>query len=278
MRQPILNSLSLDAVAQTAEGLIIPGFQKGDGGLLVSFTLNPLRDIRINYKKTGVGLATRYTYSCTYYLSTNMSITGPDESVLLEQIVGNSKRTKSLGKYKSTYAFLDWYMKNSPLVYGQMETEGRRAAIKSGSNVLESQFGFVNKNRKAEVYSVKKYKDYDYTDVTMAYNKTSEALLLVGKSPDRSEAYETLKEARDMWNVILEESNLQNKKERVNSKISAMIWCNVAEISVWMGDFSQVDLRVQNIKNSSIFKAKNHINGETGFYNDQKTRWQANFE
>lgn len=278
VRQPILNSLSLDAVAQTAEGLIIPGFQKGDGGLLVSFTLNPLRDIRINYKKTGVGLATRYTYSCTYYLSTNMSITGPDESVLLEQIVGNSKRTKSLGKYKSTYAFLDWYMKNSPLVYGQMETEGRRAAIESGSNVLESQFGFVNKNRKAEVYSVKKYKDYDYTDVTMAYNKTSEALLLVGKSPDRSEAYETLKEARDMWNVILEESNLQNKKERVNSKISAMIWCNVAEISVWMGDFSQVDLRVQNIKNSSIFKAKNHINGETGFYNDQKTRWQANFE
>ena len=139
-------------------------------------------------------------------------------------------------------------------------------------------FGFVNKNRKAEVYSVKKYKDYDYTDVTMAYNKTSEALLLVGKSPDRSEAYETLKEARDMWNVILEESNLQNKKERVNSKISAMIWCNVAEISVWMGDFSQVDLRVQNIKNSSIFKAKNHINGETGFYNDQKTRWKANFE
>ena len=112
----------------------------------------------------------------------------------------------------------------------------------------------------------------------MAYNKTSEALLLVGKSPDRSEAYETLKEARDMWNVILEESNLQNKKERVNSKISAMIWCNVAEISVWMGDFSQVDLRVQNIKNSSIFKAKNHINGETGFYNDQKTRWKANFE
>jgi hypothetical protein len=35
---------------------------------------------------------------------------------------------------------------------------------------------------------------------------------------------------------------------------------------------------VQNIKNSGVFKAKNHIAGETVFYNDQKTRWKANFE
>ena len=193
-------------------------------------------------------------------------------------MIGNTKRTKSLGKYKSTYAFLDWYMKNKTVVYKEIENEGRAASVQSAKGLLESQLGFVNKTRRAEVYSVKKYKDYDYTDVSLAYNKTNEGLLKLGENADRSNAYETLREARKMWNSILEESNLQNKKERINPKVSAIIWCNIAEISVWMGDFNQVDVQVQNIKNSGVFKAKNHIAGETNFYNDQKTRWKANFE
>ena len=45
-----------------------------------------------------------------------------------------------------------------------------------------------------------------------------------------------------------------------------------------MGDFNNVDIHVQNIRNSGVFKAKNHINGETSFYKDQRTRWEANFE
>jgi hypothetical protein len=207
-----------------------------------------------------------------------MTVSKHDGSVVLEKMIGNSKRTKSLGKYKSTYAFLDWFMKNKTTVYKEIENEGRSASIQSAKGLLENQFGFVNKTRRAEIYSVKKYKDYDYSDVTLAYNKTNEGLLKLDNNADRANAYETLREARKMWVSILEESNLQNKKERINPKISAIIWCNIAEISVWMGDFNQVDVQVQNIKNSGVFKAKNHIAGETVFYNDQKTRWKANFE
>jgi hypothetical protein len=169
-------------------------------------------------------------------------------------------------------------MKNRTTVYKEIENEGRSASIQSAKGLLENQFGFVNKTRRAEIYSVKKYKDYDYSDVALAYNKTNEGLLKLDNNADRANAYETLREARKMWVSILEESNLQNKKERINPKISAIIWCNIAEISVWMGDFNQVDVQVQNIKNSGVFKAKNHIAGETVFYNDQKTRWKANFE
>jgi hypothetical protein len=97
-------------------------------------------------------------------------------------------------------------------------------------------------------------------------------------SRDRSNAYDALDEAREMWLEVLKESNLQNRKERINAKISAMIWCNLAEIAVWMADFTQADIQVSNVKNSGVFKAKNHINGETSFYNDQKNRWKANYE
>jgi hypothetical protein len=128
------------------------------------------------------------------------------------------------------------------------------------------------------MYSVKKYKDYDYTDVILAYDQTSEALLKVGSSRDRSEALDDLDNAREMWLAILEESNLQNKKERINAKISAMIWCNLAEIAVWMADFNEVDNQVSKTMNSGVFKAKSNIKGEKSFYADQKTRWNANFE
>ena len=169
-------------------------------------------------------------------------------------------------------------MNNRASFYDQIESEGRSAAILSTASIIDDQFGYINKSRKAEVYSVKKYKDYDYTDVIMAYNKTSEALMMVGESRDRSSAFDALNEAREMWLEILQESNLQNRKERINAKISAVIWCNLAEIAVWMGDFTQADIHVSNVKNSGVFKAKNHINGETSFYNDQKNRWKANYE
>jgi hypothetical protein len=112
----------------------------------------------------------------------------------------------------------------------------------------------------------------------MAYDKTSEGLLLVGNSVDRSDAQETLDEAREMWHLILEESNLQNKKERINAKISAMIWCNLAEIAVWMAEFNEADNQVSKTKNSGVLKAKSHIKKEVSFYKDQRTRWEANFE
>lgn len=275
---PIMNSISVENLSSTSGSLNIPGFEKGGGGLLVSFKILPLRDFRINHKKLGTGAQTKYAYSCTFYLSVKMEVYSPDGTMIFERLVGNSKRTKVLGKYKSKYAFSDWFMKNRSDVYSQAENQGRVTAIQSASKVLENQFGFVNKSRRAEVYSIKKYKDYDYSDVASAYNKTNEALLLVGGSPDRSSAYASLKEARNMWSAILEESNIQNRKERINGKVSAIIWCNIAEISMWMGDFNNVDIHVQNIRNSGVFKAKNHINGETSFYKDQRTRWDANFE
>ena len=261
----------------SASGIKISGFTEGNDGLLVRFLLQPIKNVRFSYSKKGEGSSTKYDYKCSYTLQTKVEVVHPEKGTIYEKTLGGT-RTKGLGKYKSTYDFKKWYMNNRANFYTQIESEGRSAAISSTASTIDGQFGYINKSRKAEVYSVKKYKDYDYTDVIMAYNKTSEALMMIGGSRDRSNAYDALDEAREMWLEILQESNLQNRKERINAKISAMIWCNLAEIAVWMADFTQVDIQVSNVKNSGVFKAKNHINGETSFYNDQKNRWKANYE
>ena len=272
--KPVQHTVTTNA---SAEGIKISGFNEGDNGLLIRYTLLPIKNVKFSYSKKGEAANTKYDYKCSYMLQAKMEVIDPNNTVLFEKMVGRVK-TKGLGKYKSTYDFAKWYMNNRETFYAQIESEGRKAAISGSGSALENQFGYINKNRKAEVYSVKKYKDYDYTDVVMAYNQTTEALLKVGNERDRSGAMDDLEKAREMWLKILEESNLQNKKERINAKISAMIWCNLAEIAVWMADFNEADNQVSKTMNSGIIKAKSHIKGEKSFYADQKNRWNANFE
>ena len=272
--KPLQHTVTTNA---SAEGIKISGFNEGDNGLLIRYTLLPIKNVKFSYSKKGEAANTKYDYKCSYMLQAKMEVIDPNNTVLFEKMVGRAK-TKGLGKYKSTYDFAKWYMNNRETFYAQIESEGRKAAIAGSGAALDNQFGYINKNRKAEIYSVKKYKDYDYTDVIMAYNQTTEALLKVGNDRDRSGAMDDLEEAREMWLKILEESNLQNKKERINAKISAMIWCNLAEIAVWMADFNEADNQVSKTMNSGIMKAKNHIKGEKSFYADQKNRWNANFE
>lgn len=272
--KPVQHTVTTNA---SAEGIKISGFNEGDNGLLIRYTLLPIKNVKFSYSKKGEAANTKYDYKCSYMLQAKMEVIDPNNTVLFEKMVGRAK-TKGLGKYKSTYDFAKWYMNNRETFYAQIESEGRKAAISGSGSALDNQFGYINKNRKAEIYSVKKYKDYDYTDVVMAYNQTTEALLKVGNERDRSGAMDDLEKARDMWLKILEESNLQNKKERINAKISAMIWCNLAEIAVWMADFNEADNQVSKTMNSGIIKAKSHIKGEKSFYADQKNRWNANFE
>ncbi len=272
--KPVQHTVSTNA---TAAGIKISEFSEGENGLLVKYTLLPIKSVRFSYAKKGTGASTKYDYKCNYTLQAKMEVIDPSNTVLYEKIVGGA-RSKGLGKYKSTYDFAKWYMNNRESFYSQIESEGRKAAVSGSAGALDGQFGYINKSRKAEMYSVKKYKDYDYTDVILAYDQTTEALLKVGDSRDRSEAMDALGNAKDMWLKILEESNLQNKKERINKKISAMIWCNLAEISVWMADFNEADNNVSKTMNSGVIKAKSHIKGEKSFYADQKNRWEANFE
>ena len=272
--KPVQHTVTTNA---SAEGIKISGFNEGDNGLLVRYTLLPIKNVKFSYSKKGEEANTKYDYKCSYLLQAKMEVIDPNNTVLFEKMVGRAK-TKGLGKYKSTYDFAKWYMNNRETFYAQIESEGRKAAIAGSGSALDNQFGYINKSRKAEIYSVKKYKDYDYTDVVMAYNQTTEALLKVGNDRDRNGAMDDLEEAREMWLKILEESNLQNKKERINAKISAMIWCNLAEIAVWMADFNEADNQVSKTMNSGIMKAKSHIKGEKSFYADQKNRWNANFE
>jgi hypothetical protein len=135
----------------------------------------------------------------------------------------------------------------------------------------------VKSSRSTEIYTIKKYKDYEYSDVVAAFTLTTQAFTLVGKDRNRASAIAKLDLAIDKWKSILEESNLYDEKSRVNDKITAMIQCNLAELLIWKGDFDQAELYVNLALNSKVFKFKNQAERVQGFYADQKLRWGVHY-
>jgi hypothetical protein len=177
----------------------------------------------------------------------------------------------------SQYDHQLFMMENKAKLYAEIEAYARRNAINSLSDYLNSQIGYVVKQRVAELYSVKNHKNYDYSDVTDAFNKAVIALQLVSNDNDRSGAIDKIDEALQAHQNVLEESNLSDNKARVNDKITAMLQCNVAELLIWKAEFDKADGLVNIAMNSGEGKAKRHLKDELGFYADQRKRWDANY-
>jgi len=52
---------------------------------------------------------------------------------------------------------------------------------------------------------------------------------------------------------------------------------NLAELYVLQGEFNKADATVNLIMNSGEGKAKLHIDDETGFYSNQRKRWEVHY-
>ena len=263
--------------ANASERILLAGYEQGEGQVEITITLQPIRDIRVVSGKKGTGSSTKYTYSAKYVLPIGVKVASPSQGILLETTLWEGVMSYNMKDQKSQYDHELYMMENKEVFYRELEAYARSKAMAQTSDYLNNQFGFVPKTRVAEIYSVKSFKSHDYSDVTDAFTKTTFALQAVGTDRDRSGAMSKINEAITVLESILTESNLSDNKSRVNDKVTAMLQCNLAELYVWKGEFDQADALVNIAKNSGVGKAKRHLQDETGFYKDQRSRWEANY-
>ena len=67
-----------------------------------------------------------------------------------------------------------------------------------------------------------------------AFNEASSGLLMLQQ--DRSTGIEKLKKACDIWNTALKESDISNKKSRINKDVTIGIYFNLLESYFAIGD------------------------------------------
>lgn len=260
-----------------SNSISIEGFSKGMGGSILTVDVQAIRNINISYKKSGSGTSTKYQYKCTYQLPVLVKFETPTDGVVLQKVILQNTQTYPMKTYKSKYEYLNYMLNNKETFFTQLETAARRKALSEVNQSLNSELGYVNKTRRTEIYSVKKFKQYDYSDVTTAYSATVSALQLVGNDKNHSSAESKLQSALSQWNEILVESNLYDKKARINDKVSAVIQCNIAEIQFWLNEFDQTQTAANLAINSGVMKARNHAKSSNSFYNSFIKRWDVHY-
>ena len=96
------------------------------------------------------------------------------------------------------------------------------------------------------------------------------------KDVERKKAIEKIEKGITIWESALEESNTGDSKSRVNKKVTALLYANLAEAYMWTNDFDSADNYLQKAKVAGVSKYKNFGKKLQGVLNGLKARYEAN--
>lgn len=275
LEEPILHSAYTNE--NVSQRINLSGYEEGQDQVEITISIQPIRNIRIISGTKGTGAALKYDYTARYILPIGIKVSSPTQGIMMETTLYETEMSYNMRDQKSKYDHELYMMDNKETFFRELEAYARAQALARTNDYLNDNFGFVEKTRVAEIYSVKSFKDHDYTDVTNAFTKTTFALQEVGSDRNRAGAMDEIQAAMNAIKGILEESNLSDNKARINDKITAMLQCNLAELYLWQGEFNKVDATVNIVMNSSEGKARRHLDDEIRFYADQRKRWEAHY-
>jgi hypothetical protein len=122
---------------------------------------------------------------------------------------------------------------NNELLIKQNEERVLQANLTFINNLLNDKYGYSSVKREATLNYIKNG-DSEYSDLTMAFNEASSGLLMLQQ--DSPPAVAKLKKANEIWNKALTESDLNNKKARINKEITMGIYFNLLECNFAIGD------------------------------------------
>jgi len=185
-----------------------------------------------------------YRFSYKYPLYFEMRLPGevdPYESVF----INNSDQMSSYKskEYKSKSELYKWWNEN----YKTLQGELRKKLLSRNTSMLkkhiENKYGYTSVSTSNKFLTVKKFKKFDYSDVTSALEIAKTAFSLVKKEDliFNDDFKAKIQEAVDQWNKILEESDLENKKTRINEKITEALYTNIYMSYVYMDEFDKAD-------------------------------------
>ena len=192
-----------------------------------------------------------------------------------DEIYSNSNKIKSMVKSSSKKeAEWDKYQKSS--AYKSVILKQKKSCLKScvaGLNKsLNNEFGYAWVKKSSRVYTGTG-KKLDYTDLNEAQVAFKNGLRDL--KIDKDNAYVKFNEAIKIWQSTLdEELDTEFKKARINNKVGAALYINMALAYTLMNDFDNADQAITEVQNNSNFKGGDVKEAEVvrKFMNDQKRR------
>jgi hypothetical protein len=262
---------------QVVNAISLVGFDRGADGATITIGVLPLSNVSIKMTKKTTGTTTKYNYTATYKLPLEVKVEDPAQGIVLQTMILNSVRSYKLNTYDSQYDYELWWLDNKEVFWADIEKKARNIALGECNTYVNDKCGFPVKSRSSTVYTVKKFKEHSYNDLTNAYTAASQGYSMIGQSRDRSNAASKINEAIKIWKQMLTESNPGNKKARVNDKVTALLYTNLAEAYIWLSEFDTAEMYMNQAINSGVGKFKRAAGGLKGLITERKLRWNTNF-
>ncbi|MDG2331356.1 MAG: hypothetical protein P8M05_07175 [Flavobacteriales bacterium] len=252
----------------------IAKFDRTEGGAQINLAFQGFDKGTTKEKRTTTG---QYTYSNKYKHPVKVTIKDKDGSIAYNAMFPRSTKfqTFTTQKFKSPYDFKLWWMDNEETFWEQRQKDVFKDVAAGLNSMLANDFGYPTKSKQTEIYTAKD-KNHDYTDLLEAFQNTQDGLLQLASDRNKDAAMDYLGSAVSQYQTILNESNINDKKSRINKKVTAAIYCNLAECLIWMDDFSQAELYLNKAANLGVGKYKRHGNNLKPFLLSQKKRYAAN--
>lgn len=146
--------------------------------------------------------------------------------------------------------------------------------LKIINDLVNDKIGYKRELRKVELYYVKS-KDETYKDLLIAYNDACSGLKLL--LDDEPAAKTKLQSAIQVWNTAMLESDVKNKKARIDKDVTIAICFNLMESCFAIGDFVNAEKTITTLNGIDLSSSKRKQKDEyEALFNDLKKRTLVN--
>ncbi len=216
--------------------------------------------------QTQTSLVNYYHTEFSYRHTMSVKVTGPDGKELFN-LTPQELNTYKIYKTPESTTPMEV---NSQLLVKTTEEKIFQDNLTLINNLVNDKIGFKRLLRKAEIFYVKS-KDDTYKDLLIAFNDASAGLKTLVEDPSASKP--KLQSAIQAWNTALLESDVKNKKARIDKDVTTAIYFNLLECYYALGDSAGAEKIITSLNSIDLSSAKRKQKEDfEALFNDLKKR------
>ena len=178
-----------------------------------------------------------FHYAVMYKCPVSVRVYDKEGKEYLNKVIDNADLSKITATHSSSIALKNYWKKNGTSFMKKLQKEAYDNALKKTAKYINDTFGYQQKSRTVKFYTGKA-KKLTYPKLDQAIEITRRALIEFGDGSSQ-DMLTQLNEAIVIWKSVLQEKNLNDKKARVNQKVSSGIYWNCILTYAILNDFDK---------------------------------------
>ena len=259
-------------------GINIEGMkQNNDAPVKITLTWTGFEKGPMKENKTGTGPTTRYKFDFQYRNKINVKVEVPGKGIVLNEVVTGTDGylNYSTPEFKTKGDFKVWWIDNGANFWEQRQNEIVTQHVATINNYLNDKVGYPKRATSFDTHTIKS-KDFDYSDYMTAYTAAQDGFLKVQYADKAADVKQKLQEAINIWEKNLKESNLNDRKAKIDAHVTAATYMNCAWAYCWMGDYTNCELNCNKALGIDIGAYNREARSLIEFTRVMRTRAEAN--